>query len=230
MPPVQSNYKSYLLVTNKKIPRTTEYRHRKGKGRRHKQYKQYLCSTGVEVPDRILGCHDREPPVHHDAPLQPTAGKRKRADSKNGSAAEDDVVDIGEHQTMQEPEAERPNPNPSQDGNCGDDLLYPGAPITKGQSLLLLMAYVLRHNLTGIALDHLLRIFHELFPALIPATSYLFHKSYGQYGEYVPHFYCHQCSNYIGTKECGLTQCVLLMGSLFLKALDAKYGLFSAKS
>ena len=87
--------------------------------------------------------------------------------------------------------------------------MYPGALITKGQSLLLLMAYVLRHNLTGIALDHLLRIFHELFPELIPATSYLFHKSYGQYGEYVPHFYCHQCSNYIGTKDCGLTQCVL---------------------
>ncbi|KAA0721239.1 LARGE xylosyl- and glucuronyltransferase 1 [Triplophysa tibetana] len=70
----------------------------------------------------------------------------------NGSAAEDDVVDIGEHQTMQGPEAERPNPNPSQDGNCGDDLLYPGAPFTKGQSLVLLMAFVLRHNLTGIAL------------------------------------------------------------------------------
>lgn len=33
---------------------------------------------------------------------------------QNGSAAEDDVVDIGDHQTMQEQEAERPDPNPSQ--------------------------------------------------------------------------------------------------------------------
>ena len=33
---------------------------------------------------------------------------------QNGSAAEDDVVDIDQHQTMQGPSAERPNPNPSQ--------------------------------------------------------------------------------------------------------------------
>ncbi|KAK0144391.1 hypothetical protein N1851_017239 [Merluccius polli] len=38
----------------------------------------------------------------------------------NGSAAEDDVVDIGEHQTMQGPWAERPNPNPSQNGSAAE--------------------------------------------------------------------------------------------------------------
>ena len=32
----------------------------------------------------------------------------------------------------------------------GDDLLYPGATIIKGQSLLPLMSYILRHNPTGI--------------------------------------------------------------------------------
>ncbi|KAK7891488.1 hypothetical protein WMY93_023451 [Mugilogobius chulae] len=31
----------------------------------------------------------------------------------------------------------------------GDDPAYPGAPLTKGQSLILLMSYVLRHNVTG---------------------------------------------------------------------------------
>ncbi|KAK7898618.1 hypothetical protein WMY93_019471 [Mugilogobius chulae] len=35
----------------------------------------------------------------------------------------------------------------------GDDPAYPGAPLTKGQSLILLMSYVLRHNVTGVALD-----------------------------------------------------------------------------
>ena len=87
--------------------------------------------------------------------------------------------------------------------------MYPGAPITKAQSLLLLMAYVLRHNLTAVALDHLLQIFNEHFPSLMPTSSYLFHKVYGQYGDYEPHFYCHHCSNYIGSKECGLTHCAL---------------------
>ena len=32
----------------------------------------------------------------------------------------------------------------------GDDLLYPGATIIKGQSLFPLMSYILKHNLTGI--------------------------------------------------------------------------------
>ncbi|KAI4897422.1 hypothetical protein NFI96_009343, partial [Prochilodus magdalenae] len=59
-----------------------------------------------------------------------------------------------------------------------DDPVYPGAPLTKGQSLLLLMSYVLRHNLTGVALQHLLNIFNEHFPGLMPATLYLFDKAY----------------------------------------------------
>lgn len=37
------------------------------------------------------------------------------------------------------------------------------------------MSYILRHNLTGVALDFI-------------TTSYLFHKSFGQYGEYEAHF------------------------------------------
>ncbi|XP_063064685.1 uncharacterized protein LOC134456944 [Engraulis encrasicolus] len=80
----------------------------------------------------------------------------------------------------------------------GDDLIYPGAPITKGQSLLLLMAYILRHNLTGVALEHLLQIFNVHFPGSVPATSYLFNKAYGRYGQYEPHFYCSGCTSYIG--------------------------------
>ena len=88
-----------------------------------------------------------------------------------------------------------------------DDPVYPGAPLTKGQSLLLLMSYVLRHNLTGVALQDLLTMFNEHFPGLVPATSYLFHKAYGQFGHYVPHFYCINCESYMGPSETAPKDC-----------------------
>lgn len=67
-----------------------------------------------------------------------------------------------------------------------DEPVYPGAPLTKGQSLLLLMSYVLMHSLTGVAVQDLHIMFNEHFPGLVPATSYLFHKEYGQFFLYVP--------------------------------------------
>ena len=88
-----------------------------------------------------------------------------------------------------------------------DDPIYSGAPLTKGQSLLLLMSYVLRHNLTGVALQDLLTLFNEHFPGLVSATSYLFHKAYGQFGQYVPHFYCIDCESYMGPSETASKNC-----------------------
>lgn len=69
------------------------------------------------------------------------------------------------------------------------------------------MSYVLRHNLTGVALEHLLQIFNEHFPGLVPETVYLFHKSYGEFGHYEPHFYCASCCNYLGTREKSPVHC-----------------------
>lgn len=67
--------------------------------------------------------------------------------------------------------------------------------------MLLLMSYVLRHNLTGVALEHLLKIFNEHFPGLVPETVNQFNKSYGEFGHYKPHFYCVSCCNNLGTRQ-----------------------------
>ncbi|XP_056604162.1 uncharacterized protein LOC130420694 [Triplophysa dalaica] len=72
--------------------------------------------------------------------------------------------------------------------------------------MMLLMSFILRHNLSGTALEDLLKLFNEHFPGTVPATSYLFHKAYGQFGQYESHFYCSGCTNYIG-KVNGQTQC-----------------------
>lgn len=89
----------------------------------------------------------------------------------------------------------------------GDDPAYPGAPLTKGQSLILLMPYVLGHNVTGVSLKHLLKIFNEHFPGMVPVTTYLFHKAYGQYGHYLPHFYCPACESYLRVNNTSGLKC-----------------------
>ncbi|XP_076844425.1 uncharacterized protein LOC143489348 [Brachyhypopomus gauderio] len=91
--------------------------------------------------------------------------------------------------------------------NSGDEPVYPGAPNTKAQSLLLLMTYVLKHNCTGQALEHLLRMFNAHFPGIVPETQYMFHKTYGEYGQYEPHFYCSSCLNYLGATKSTPSQC-----------------------
>ncbi|XP_057177999.1 uncharacterized protein LOC130546654 [Triplophysa rosa] len=116
---------------------------------------------------------------------------------------EDEQEDREEHDGEQQRVGEEKSQDGDEDSNLlkkqqDDDPVYPGAPLTKGQSLLLLMSYVLRHNLTGVALQDLLTLFNEHFPGLVPATSYLFHKAYGQFGQYVPHFCCINCENYMG--------------------------------
>ncbi|KAK9970014.1 hypothetical protein ABG768_028154 [Culter alburnus] len=70
------------------------------------------------------------------------------------------------------------------------------------------MSFVLRHNLTAVSLDHLLMIFNEHFPGMVPVTTYLFRKAYGQYGNYEPHFYCPACENYLG-RNTGELQCAI---------------------
>lgn len=78
--------------------------------------------------------------------------------------------------------------------------MYQGACLTKGESLFLIMAYTLRHNLSGVALQDLLTLFNQHIPGVVPATSRLFNKMYGEFGEYLPHFYCTACENYLGPR------------------------------
>ncbi|XP_062841554.1 uncharacterized protein LOC134300980 [Trichomycterus rosablanca] len=87
--------------------------------------------------------------------------------------------------------------------DAGDKPLYPGAHLSKGESILMLMSYLLRHNLTGEAFTHLLEMFNIMFPGLIPSSYYLFHKEFGSSSKFEVHFYCESCSKYLGIRaEC----------------------------
>ena len=60
----------------------------------------------------------------------------------------------------------------------GNDPIYPGSNVTKSQSLLLILCFLLRHKLTDVALEDLLLLFNTFFPDTVPATKYKFYKSF----------------------------------------------------
>ena len=54
--------------------------------------------------------------------------------------------------------------------------IYPGSNITKTQSLLLILCFLLRHKLTDVALGDLLLMLNVLVPDTIPGSK--FYKSF----------------------------------------------------
>ncbi len=56
--------------------------------------------------------------------------------------------------------------------------LYDGADVTTSQSLVLVLAYLLRHNLTHKALKDLPILLNALLPNSVPRTKYMFYKAF----------------------------------------------------
>lgn len=74
-----------------------------------------------------------------------------------------------------------------------------GSHADAAQANLMITAFVLRHKITGAALQDLLTLLNELMPGVAPHTRYLFEQALTTVrGEMELHFYCPSCSGYIG--------------------------------
>lgn len=71
----------------------------------------------------------------------------------------------------------------------------------------MLMSYLLRHNLTGEAVTHLLEMLNIMLPGLVPSSRYLFHKEFGRASTPEVHFYCERCLKYLGIQADCPPQC-----------------------
>ncbi|XP_047139860.2 uncharacterized protein LOC124815310 isoform X2 [Hydra vulgaris] len=84
-----------------------------------------------------------------------------------------------------------------------EEKILPDSAITVGSAIALIMAFVLQHSLTKLALDDLLSLLHIFIPhLLLPKTRYLFDKIFSVcQGKLEQHFYCNKCSTctYLGT-------------------------------
>ena len=77
-----------------------------------------------------------------------------------------------------------------------DEPLYENSPVTLGQCLLLLMAFVLGNNLTNVAVGNLLNLLSMILPigSRLPRTKYLFDIYFSTFKEGLEHkFYCPSC-------------------------------------
>ena len=87
--------------------------------------------------------------------------------------------------------------------NGGDEPIYEGADLTHNQSLVLLMSFVLKHQLTDQALGDFLTIMNMHLPNVVPETKYLFYKKFN-HQRFVRHYFCDECFFYFGpNNKCG---------------------------
>lgn len=84
----------------------------------------------------------------------------------------------------------------------GHDQIYPGAGLTKNQSLLLFMSYVQKHHVTDVQLEDFLNIMNLMLPDVFPTSKYLFYKKF-HYREFTRHYFCNDCHCYFGTTANG---------------------------
>ncbi|XP_063068759.1 uncharacterized protein LOC134460240 [Engraulis encrasicolus] len=78
------------------------------------------------------------------------------------------------------------------------DPIYPGSAVTKGQTILMLLVFILRHRLSRESLVDLLTLLDILFPGTLPATKFLFDKCFVSIEiRFEIHFYCESCHEYV---------------------------------
>lgn len=72
---------------------------------------------------------------------------------------------------------------------------------TSNRVVLMILAFFLRHNLTWVALEHLLQLINEISPGAAPTSKYLFSKLLPATRKPTYHYYCRNCSIYLGLKQ-----------------------------
>ena len=78
--------------------------------------------------------------------------------------------------------------------------IYEGADLTSNQSLLLLMSFILKHQLTDDAVNDFLTIMNLHLPNVVPESKYLFCKKFN-YQAFQQHYFCGDCTFYFGTSD-----------------------------
>jgi hypothetical protein len=84
-----------------------------------------------------------------------------------------------------------------------DQIIHPNLQCKTADGIVMILAYFLRHNLTWVALEDLLEVFHNVLgeQSNLPKTKYFFKKCFGQNQRAVFHFYCKNCLLYLDTYD-----------------------------
>ncbi|XP_066925533.1 uncharacterized protein [Clytia hemisphaerica] len=86
----------------------------------------------------------------------------------------------------------------------GDQPIYDGARLTLSVSIMLILTFIMRHHLTGVAVDDLIALIeaHMIVPNLCKTTMKLIRRFFAKVRENVVfHYFCGKCLVYIGLED-----------------------------
>ncbi|XP_039301956.1 uncharacterized protein LOC120356967 isoform X2 [Solenopsis invicta] len=123
-----------------------------------------------------------------------------------GSDREENNENLSEENNQSENNKENENP-PEHDNNeygFDDEITYDnhqerGAPLYESCSLtleeseLLIMNFIIRHNITDVGLEDLLSLINCHLPTIVHKSKYLFLNKFPKTANIVTHFYCINC-------------------------------------
>ncbi|XP_063959922.1 uncharacterized protein LOC135155125 [Lytechinus pictus] len=215
-------YKQYLRDDNAKIPRQTMHNWLKLRQSRDDHDHDSTSSTDM-TEDEQSG--DADEYLEHfsedstcdnidDDGLPANVGEDLGSDS-DGNLGEDQESNSDEDDPLRNHDEDQgPGYNDGPPGNLGgdagedpgedpdEDVELNEGNIDSDQALLMILTYVLRHKLTGEALQDLLTMLNQFVPGLAPVTKYLFSKGFCRAKDLIEvHYYCKTCMTYIGKDE-----------------------------
>ncbi|XP_064485125.1 uncharacterized protein LOC135397448 [Ornithodoros turicata] len=213
-------YRQWLFDDNVPKPRTTKFRHeRSAKMSSLSSELEHAPPTGDEGPSEAPGEGGSETSGDED---RQSVWESGQVDCGAGSSMDD--TNIGAHRSdtprQQEGSLEWANITESSSTDTSDDdsasmtedvakteldePLYPGSRITRGESLVLILAHSLRHGATKEATESVLKLLEAHLPehAALPTSKYLFFKEFlSSHQTMSYHFYCPKCLEYLGSRE-----------------------------
>lgn len=246
MPP-KRQYSKYLWDSSVEVPLRSKYRFKQRKSLCVPSASQADTDADESSDERSSCASDGEPTTRDvtysgsGASAEETAHSRSRSCESlegvsSGDVSSDDVdYDSSDVSGPEPPEPESHEVSSDERTDELDDLLFAGSNLTQAESLLMVMAYSLRHGCSKEATESLVRLVGAHLPSGVtyPASKYAFRHFVTCEQQYKKHFFCIACSEYIGEvtagegvscHKCNLvhTHESLLKSSSFFLVMDLK--------
>lgn len=229
----EGGYRQYLRCATTSLPRRSVHRYKQQYDKLNDPARSTNDDTPAEEPEPEV-CPQ---PISLPSPTSLAGEQGESSGCAENPADRADIISLQDDT----PARQLPRPVPlcpaSMESPPQDPMvqpLFPGAQVTHEESLLLLMAHILRHHDSKEATESLLTLlnFHLPQGTQLPATKYLFDKYFREFEQpLATHFYCPTCFAYIGVAGSDELNCVcgakhsakvLLQGGSYFLSLDWK--------
>lgn len=122
-------------------------------------------------------------------------------DGEYSDASQNETSDEEVNESYDDPSDESVDDSDRSFFSENDDCESSGGVDKTPSAVLMILAFFLRHNLTWVALEHLLQLINGISPGAVPTSKYLFSKLLPSTQKPTYHYYCRKCCLYLGKKD-----------------------------